>query len=85
MRYTEKTLRKCLEKIDPETYRMNAELAKLSLPKVLDIMFVVGFKRTLVSRGRFFENFLSEEEINILSRAYNDLYTAQGYFIFDKE
>lgn len=81
MRYTEKTLRKCLEKIDPETYRMNAELAKLSLPKVLDIMFVVGFKRILVSR----ENFLNEEEINILSRAYNDLYTAQGYFIFDKE
>lgn len=85
MKYTEKTLRECLKRIDPETYRVNVELAKMSLPRVLDIMFVVGFKRTLISRGRFFENFLSEEETDVLMRAYNDLYSGPGYFVFEEE
>ena len=85
MIYTEKNLRKCLEKIDPVTYNNLARFAKMNIPELLDHMFVIGFKRTLMSRGRFFENFLNDEEIDVLFRGYNDLYGNPGYLKFDEE
>ena len=43
MKYTESNLRNALRRINPESYHAYVDLAKLTLPQVLDRMFVVGF------------------------------------------
>jgi hypothetical protein len=85
MRYTEKNLRLTLEKVDPKTYDIYVNKAKLNLPDLINRMFIKGFFKTLKSSFPI-TAFLTESEISILTRAYDDLYgDGHGYFMFDEE
>jgi hypothetical protein len=85
MQYTEKNLRTILRNIDPRTYDIYNNKAKMALPEIIKAMFTLGFYKALKSSFGMWM-FFSNAEKDILIRGYNDLYgTGKGYFEFEEE
>jgi hypothetical protein len=85
MQYTEKNLRAVLRKIDPMTYDIYNDKAKMALPEIIKAMFTLGFYKALKSSFGM-AMFFSETEMDILIRGYKDLYgTGKVWFEFEEE
>lgn len=78
--YTRKMLEAALRRIDYEAFDIYKDKAKMSLPSILDQMFIIGFHKELMDVNKTFGS-----DVDILRRAYYQIHVSPGYFQFEEE
>jgi hypothetical protein len=78
--YTRKMLEAVLRRIDYEAFDIYNDKVKMSLPSILDQMFIIGFNNELNGISK-----VMGSDGDILRRAYYQIHVSPGYFQFEED